>query len=88
MIFTLIYEKRFFKDLDKIPNADVERIIKAVKSLANDPTPKDCKKLRTGLDLLRIRQGDYRVIYQIDYTDKQVRVLYVRNRKDAYKDIS
>ena len=87
MIFTLIYEKRFFKDLDKIPNADVERIVSAVKQLAHDPTPKDCKKLKAKSDLFRIRQGDYRIIYEIGYANKQVRILCVRHRRDAYKDI-
>ncbi|MBI4309194.1 MAG: type II toxin-antitoxin system RelE/ParE family toxin [Candidatus Omnitrophica bacterium] len=87
MTFDFEYEKRFFKDLDKISNADVERIVSAVKNLAHDPTPKDCKKLKAGLDIFRIRQGDYRVIYEIDHANKKVRILCARHRKDAYKNI-
>jgi mRNA interferase RelE/StbE len=87
MIFTLIYEKRFFKDLDKIPNSNVERIVFAVKNLALDPTPKGHKKLKASLDVFRIRQGDYRIIYEIDRVSQQVRILCVRHRKDAYKNI-
>ena len=88
MIFTVVYEKRFFKDLDKIPNSDVERIVIAVKDLARDPTPKSSKKLKALSNLFRIRQGDYRVIYEIDRASKQVKVLSVRHRKDVYKNIS
>ena len=87
MTFTLIYEKRFFKDLDKIHNADVERIVLAVKNLAHDPTPKGHKKLKASSDVFRIRQGDYRVIYEIDHASKQIRVLCARHRKDVYKNI-
>ena len=85
-MFTLIYEKRVFKDLDRILNADAGRIIPVIKQLAHDPTPKDCKKLKTKSDLFRIRQGDYRIIYEIDRVNKQARVLCVRHRKDAYKE--
>ena len=88
MIFTVVYEKRFFKDLDKIPKSDVERIVIAVKDLARDPTPKSSKKLKALSNLYRIRQGDYRVIYEIDRADKQVKVLGARHRKDVYKNIS
>ena len=87
MIFTLFYEKRFLKDLDKIPNADVERIVLAVKNLVHDPLPKDCKKLKGGPDIFRVRQGNYRIIYEIDLTRRQVRILCARHRKDVYKNI-
>ena len=88
MIFALIYERRFLKDLDKISDPDVERIVSTVKQLAHDPTPKECKKLKAKSDLFRVRQGDYRIIYEIDYAGKQVRILCARHRKDAYKDIN
>jgi mRNA interferase RelE/StbE len=86
--FTLVYEKRFFKDLDKIPNADVERIVLAIKDLAQDPLPKDCKKLKASAYICRIRQGNYRIIYEIDQVSRQVRILCARHRKDAYKNIA
>ncbi len=86
-MFTLVYEKRFFKDLDKIPNADVERIVLAVKDLACDPMPKNCKKLKAGSDVYRVRQGDYRIIYAIDRLGRQVKILCARHRKDVYKNI-
>ena len=83
-----MYEKRFFKDLDKIPKSDVERIVLAVKNLAQDATPKGCKKLKANKDVFRVRQGDYRIIYEIEHSSKQIRILCARHRKDVYKDIS
>ncbi len=87
MIFALVYEKRFFKDLDKTPNADAERIVFAIKNLARDPLARNCKKLKAGPDIFRIRQGNYRIIYEIDRVGRQVRILCARHRKDAYKNI-
>ena len=87
MTFTLNYEKRFFKDLDKISNSDVERIVSAVKDLAHDPMPKGYKKLKIGWNVYRIRQGDYRIVYEIDHVNKQIRILGTRHRKDVYKNI-
>jgi mRNA interferase RelE/StbE len=86
---TIVYEKGFYKDLDRLPDADAERIMISVEDLANDPTPNGCKKLKSkaGLDIFRIRQGDYRVIYVIDRVAQRVNVLNVRHRKDVYKNI-
>lgn len=87
MIFTILYERRFFKDLDRIPDADVERILAAVKELAHNPIPHGCKKLMAEEDLYRIRQGRYRVIYQIDRARIQIKILCARHRRDVYKSI-
>lgn len=87
MIFSIVYEKRFFKDLDRIPDVDVERIVIAVKDLARDAMPKGSKKLKAGTNVFRIRQGDYRVIYEIDRASKEVKILCARHRKDVYKNI-
>jgi mRNA interferase RelE/StbE len=88
-MFTIVYEKGFYKDLDRIPNADVERIMISVMGLAHDPMPNGCKKLKSksGEHVFRIRQGDYRVIYQIDRLRKQVKIWCARHRKDVYKNI-
>ncbi|MBF0572038.1 MAG: type II toxin-antitoxin system RelE/ParE family toxin [Candidatus Omnitrophica bacterium] len=88
-MFTIIYENGFYKDLDRLPDADVERIMISVEDLANTPTPNGCKKLKSksGVNIFRIRQGDYRVIYLIDRVAQRVNVLSVRHRKDVYKNI-
>ena len=88
-MFAIVYEKRFFKDLDRLPDADVERIMISVKDLAHDPMPNGSKKLKSksGIDIYRIRQGDYRVIYLIDRVAQRVNVQSVRHRKDVYKNI-
>ncbi|MCH7922907.1 MAG: type II toxin-antitoxin system RelE/ParE family toxin [Nitrospinae bacterium] len=54
-------------------------------SLFDDPRPKhhECRKI--GKNTYRIKVGqDYRVIYTIDDTAKEVEIFRVAHRKDAY----
>ena len=45
------------------------------------------KKLKHS-DYWRLRIGDYRAIYEIDYETKQIIVLFIGHRKDVYDDFS
>ncbi len=58
---------------------------KTIGSLFDDPRPKhhECRKI--GKKTYRIKVGrDYRVIYTIDDTAKEVEIFRVAHRKDAY----
>ncbi|KSV17099.1 addiction module antitoxin [Dehalococcoides mccartyi] len=74
------------QDLDKLPKKAFEAVIETIKELANTPRPKGIEKLK-GSGLWRVRQGDYRIVYNID--DKQSLVIIVRigNRRDIYRSI-
>jgi mRNA interferase RelE/StbE len=72
------------KDFRVIPKIDRNRIIKCIDSLVINPRPAGCKKI-TGQNKYRIRQGDYRIIYEI-FDDKLiVWVVKVGHRKDVYR---
>ncbi|MEQ4488265.1 MAG: type II toxin-antitoxin system RelE/ParE family toxin [Dehalococcoides mccartyi] len=74
------------QDLDKLPKKDFEAVIETIRELANTPRPKGIEKLK-GSGLWRVRQGDYRIVYNID--DKQSLVIIVRigNRRDIYRSL-
>ena len=84
-MYTLLYERRVFKDLDQIPDRYVARIDKNIQLLRQNPVPPGCKKLVGEQNLYRIRQGDYRIIYTVDHRMKEVRIMGVRHRKEAYR---
>jgi mRNA interferase RelE/StbE len=63
--YKLILKKSVLKDLRSIPRKDVVRIIKCLDKLMNDPRPPGCEKL-SGQERYRIRQGLYRIIYEIN----------------------
>lgn len=73
------------KDLDKLTDDVAARIRAAVLDLACDPFRPGLplKKLQ-GEPTLRLRVGNYRVLYIADRIMRRLHVLRVRNRKDAY----
>ena len=86
-MYQVLYEKRVLKDLDKIPNQDVERIFNAFEALSSNPYPQGSKKLSGKLNLYRIRQGNYRIVYTVAYKEKEIRIILVRHRKEAYRNL-
>jgi len=47
----------------------------------------DTKKVKGHVDIYRVRIGDFRVIYEIKWDDRQVNVLLVERREVAYKGL-
>jgi|APIni6443716594_1056825.scaffolds.fasta_scaffold2593207_2 mRNA interferase RelE/StbE len=84
-MYTLRFEKRVLKDLDTLSMDDLERIDNNIQLLSQNPLPPGSKKLVGERNMYRIRQGAYRVIYTVDHVVKEVRILGVRHRKDAYR---
>ena len=82
--YELVFKKSVAKDLRDFPKVDVKRILQRIRSLAEDPRPPGCEKL-SGQQRYRVRQGLYRIVYEID--DKVLIVLVVKigHRRDVYR---
>jgi mRNA interferase RelE/StbE len=82
--YELVFRKSVAKDLRRIPNADVARILDRIRALADDPRPSGCEKL-SGLERYRVRQGVYRIVYEV--LDQRLIVLVVKigHRRDIYR---
>lgn len=76
------------KEIRKLPNKELRsRVIGIIEGLYTNPIPEDAKKIKGSNNIYRIRQGVYRVVYQL-YKDKLiVVVIRVRHRKDVYKGL-
>ncbi|MEO5364153.1 MAG: type II toxin-antitoxin system RelE/ParE family toxin [Magnetococcus sp. DMHC-8] len=61
------------------------RIIRAIRRLEADPRPDGCVKLSGMKDTYRVREGDYRIIYQVRDQKLLVLVLEVANRREVYR---
>lgn len=83
-MYQVLIAKQALKQLGKIPELDRSRIIKAIYSLEEDPRPIGYKKLK-GRPGYRIRQGNYRIIYDIHDHVLTVVVLETGHRKDIYE---
>ncbi|HWL93663.1 MAG TPA: type II toxin-antitoxin system RelE/ParE family toxin [Phycisphaerae bacterium] len=69
-----------------LPREILERIDRSLDSLADNPRPPGCTKLRSkSPEGWRVRVGDYRILYQIDDRQRQVLVYHVGHRRDVYQ---
>jgi mRNA interferase RelE/StbE len=83
--YKLVIKKSVAKDLRNIPNRDVKRILKCFNSLIENPRADGCIKL-SGQERYRVRQGLYRIIYEIQDSEIIITVVKVAHRKEAYKN--
>jgi len=82
--YELAFKKSVAKDLRSIPNKDVGRILKRIEALRTDPRAEGCIKL-SGQERYRVRQGVYRIIYEIRENELVVMVIKVAHRSAVYK---
>ena len=83
--YSLAFKKSVAKDLRNIPNKDVKRILTCIESLCENPRAEGCIKL-SGQERYRIRQGVYRVVYEIKDSELIILVVKVAHRSDVYKN--
>ena len=81
--YRITFKKSVAKDLRRIPNQDVKRILNRIDRLAENPRGEGCVKL-SGLDRYRVRLGLYRIIYEIVDDRLVVHVVKVGHRSGVY----
>jgi len=82
--YELIFKKSVAKDLRPLPKQDVKKILQRIRSLANNPRPAGCEKL-SGQERYRVRQGVYRIIYEVEDDKLIVLVVKVGHRREVYR---
>ena len=73
------------KELRKLPNEVISRVIVAIEDLATNPLPSGVVKLAGAQYTYRIRIGDYRVIYTINEPVLLIEIVRVRHRREVYR---
>ena len=83
MKYTIDIKKRAEKFIVKLPKPEKERILKAIYQL---PEGEDIRQLKgkKNKGLLRLRIGDYRIIYSVDHGKLTVYVIDAGNRGEIY----
>lgn len=73
--------------MKKLAAADRARIFGALESLASDPRPPGCAKLKIkDLGEYRVRVGYYRILYDVDDGEQAVAIIAVKRRsEDTYR---
>jgi len=82
--YSVVVKKSVTKDLRNIPNKDVERILKRINSLSENPRSDGCIKL-SGQERYRVRQGIYRIVYEIQDSELVILIVKVAHRGEIYQ---
>jgi len=82
-VIKLFYKSSVKKDIRDIPNNELQRITEDIKSLKTDPLPIGVKKIKKGkVSFFRIRQGNYRIGYQVNFSKNEIEILFIKGRNE------
>ena len=82
--YKLLIKPSAGKEIEAVPRQDRRRIVAKITSLSGDPRPTGSEKL-SGHDHYRIRQGNYRILYEIQDLDLVALIVKVGHRRDVYR---
>ena len=82
--YRLLIKPSAAKELEALPLKDRRRVVARARELAAVPRPMRAEKL-SGHDLYRVRQGDYRIVYQIADHERTITVFKIGHRRDVYR---
>lgn len=82
--YRLLIKPSAAKELEALPKKDRRRVAARMQRLSDEPRPAGCEKL-TGRDLFRVRQGKYRLLYEVQDRDLAVIIFKIGHRRDVYR---
>ncbi len=82
--YKIAIKKSAAKELEDIPKKDLQKIIKRIQALAQNPRPQGAQKL-SGQQHFRVRQGDYRIVYSVNDKDLIVDIVKIGHRREIYR---
>ena len=81
-MYQVFLKKHAKKFIDRLPQSEKQRVVSAIEQL---PSGEDIKPVKGHKGLLRLRVGDYRIIYRVDNGRLIVLVIDAGNRGEIYK---
>ena len=84
--YRLLVKASAAKEIEAIgTKRDRQHIIRRIQALAVAPRPVGCEKLAGHSTLFRVRDGQYRVLYTVNDTQRTVEVVKVGHRREVYR---
>jgi len=84
--YKLVIKRSAAKEIESIGQKKTrQRVVERIQSLAENPRPHGCEKLSGRHSRYRIRQGPFRILYEIKDDELVVYVVKVADRRDVYK---
>jgi len=75
-------------EIERVEPKKIRRqIVTRIQALATDPRPPGCEKLAGAGDRYRVRQGAYRIVYEVRDLELVVVLVKVGHRSKVYKSL-
>ena len=75
------------RQIKKLPKTAQRRLAAVIDGLAENPRPKGARSLSGHPGLLRLRSGQFRIVYMIEDERLVVLIVRVARRSAAYRDL-
>ena len=85
MSYRITFAPSAAREFKKLTTDLQARLRPAIDALATDPRPHGVEKLTGQNNLYRIREGDYRIVFEIRDAQLVVLVVAVADRKEIYR---
>ena len=84
MTFDVSYSNRAKKILRKADKVIVKRVIEKIEKLRENPVIHDTKTVEGSKGLFRVRVGDYRILYEVDYKNNLLGIIKIDKKPRVY----
>ncbi len=84
-MFEIRYARSVRKDIERITSKNRRRIKEAIEDLKNFPNVSNIKQLANHpIADYRLRVGNYRVLFDVNWQDQVIYILKIGHRRDIY----
>ena len=83
-MFNVKYSNQSEKFLKKADKVLVKRIIDKIEKVKEEPIIHDAKKIEGSKGIFRVRVGDFRILYEVDYANNLIGIIKIDNRSKVY----
>ncbi len=85
MTYDIEFSRFAAREFKKLPEPVQERLELRLQKLCKQPRPPDVKKMAGAKNLYRVREGDYRLVYEIRDRALLIVVVRVGHRQNIYR---
>jgi mRNA interferase RelE/StbE len=84
MTWRIFFTRSAEKELARLSPDVQARTARVIRSLEEHPIPAKAKRLKARSEF-RIRVGDYRILYTLDYGERIITISAIGHRRDVYR---
>ncbi len=85
MKLTIQYSNTAARFLHKTNTEQAQRIINKIEELARKPLIRGTKKIAGADSIFRVRVGDYRILYEVDFEAGAIDIVKIDRRDKVYR---